>query len=298
VIETEGLSKAFGNVQAVTDLTLRVPYGGVFGFLGPNGSGKTTTIGMLLGLIQPTSGRFRIFGNAGAGTQTLERIGAIVETPAFYPYLSGRANLRYFQGICGRGKPGEVDELLEQVGLSERANRKYTTYSQGMKQRLGIAYALLGDPEFIMLDEPTNGLDPAGMAEVREFIAGLGKSGRTIILSSHLLHEVEQVCDSVAILSRGRLIAQGKVKDLVNQRGGGVRLKATDNERAAKVLAGLGWLKNVRAENGYVVAGASPERSWEVTKALAEQGVYVTEMAPVTVSLEEYFLQVTEEKPA
>ncbi|MBI4339787.1 MAG: ATP-binding cassette domain-containing protein, partial [Chloroflexi bacterium] len=205
VIEARGLTKRFGRVLAVDDLSLQVPAGGVFGLLGPNGSGKTTTVGMVLGVVRPTAGEVRLFGGDGktGRLEALRRIGAILEAPAFYPYLSGRANLTYFQGISGKGSPEEVDRLLELVGLTQRAQSKYNTYSLGMKQRLGIAYALLGDPELMLLDEPTNGLDPAGMAEVRELIRSLGRGKRTVVLASHLLHEVEQVCDTVAILSRG-----------------------------------------------------------------------------------------------
>ena len=221
VIQTDGLTKRYGSLVAVDNLTLRVPRGEVFGLLGPNGSGKTTTIGMLLGLVRPSSGTKRLFGleSDGVTPETLRRVGAIVETPTFYPYLSGRANLKYFQGISRHGSRDEVDRLLELVGLTGRAGSKFRTYSLGMKQRLGLAYALLGDPELLFLDEPTNGMDPAGMAEVRGLISRLGAEGPTILLSSHLLNEVEQVCDSVAILSNGRLIQQGSVQELLEQRG-------------------------------------------------------------------------------
>ena len=159
----------------------------------------------------------------------MSRVGAIVETPSFYPYLSGRDNLAYFQGIAGRGDRRELDDLLEKVGLADRGDSRFRTYSLGMKQRLGLAYAILGDPELLFLDEPTNGMDPAGMAEVRDLIRSLGTGGRTVLLSSHLLHEVEQVCDSVGILSKGKLIVQGKVEDLVHSREGErVRLRTTD----------------------------------------------------------------------
>ncbi len=292
VIETHSLTKRYGPVLAVSELSLQVPRGGVFGLLGPNGSGKTTTMGMLLGLVQPTGGTLRLFGHEGTNPDALRRIGAVVETPSFYPYLSGQANLRYFQGISRGGSPKDVDRLLGLVGLSERASSKFVTYSQGMKQRLGIAYALLGDPELVFLDEPTNGLDPAGMAEVRDLIRQLAATGHTVLLSSHLLHEVEQVCDRVAILARGHLIAQGKVQDLL-RRQGVVRLKTTNDEGATSVLSTLAWVDKVRAEGGYLVATAPPERAWELTKALAQQDVYVKEMVPVQVSLEEYFMEVT-----
>src|SRR5437762_12216799 len=212
VIETNDLTKQSGTVRAVDHLSFRVERGGVFGLLGPNGSGKTTTIGMLLGLVAPTSGSIRLFGHEpGVHTADLHRVGAIVETPSFYPYLSARNNLRYFQGISGRRGPDDVDRLLDLVELSGSADRKFSTYSLGMKQRLGVAYALLGNPDLVFLDEPTNGLDPAGVAEVRDLLKTLGEGGRTVILSSQLLAEVEQVCERVAIISHGRLLAQGVV---------------------------------------------------------------------------------------
>ena len=211
VIHTNGLTKRFGENTAVDGLSMEVQRGRVYGLLGPNGSGKTTTIGMLLGLLKPTAGNFSLFGLDGHHDATLRRVGAIIETPSFYPYLSGRQNLAYFQMASGGGPRSEPDELLERVGLSGRGDDKYRNYSLGMKQRLGIAYALLGDPDLVFLDEPTNGLDPAGVIEMRDLIRSLGDGNRTVLLSSHLLHEVEQTCDSVTIISRGRLIAQGQV---------------------------------------------------------------------------------------
>ena len=297
VIETQSLTKQYGSIQAVDDLSLQVPGGGVFGLLGPNGSGKTTTMGMLLGLIRPTSGTIHLFGDVAEGVHpdALRRIGAIVEEPSFYPYLSGRNNLRYFQGIGGNGSSDEVDRLLELVGLSERASSKFHTYSMGMKQRLGIAYALLGNPEVLFLDEPTNGLDPAGMAEVRSLIREVASSGRTVLLSSHLLHEVEQVCDSVAILSRGRLIAQGRVQELLKGQGA-VRLATTDDAQAVGVLSALDWVVEAKIDEGTLMVTGPPERSSELTAALAQAGIYVGEMATVQISLEEYFLEVTGDK--
>ncbi len=191
VIQTDGLTKRYGHVLAVDGLSLNIPRGRIFGLLGPNGSGKTTLMSMLLGLVRPTAGSFTLFGappERGGLERQLHRIGALIETPTFYPYLSGRNNLAYFQGISGRGNAEELDFLLEQVGLGGRGGDKFQTYSLGMKQRLGLAYTLLGDPELLVLDEPTNGMDPAGMAEVRELIRGLPGENRTVILSSHLLN--------------------------------------------------------------------------------------------------------------
>ncbi|TME32054.1 MAG: ABC transporter ATP-binding protein [Chloroflexi bacterium] len=297
VIETTDLTKRYGDVVAVDHLTLRVPRGGVFGFLGPNGSGKTTTMGMLLGLVHPTSGEARIFGDPARHPATLRRVGAMVETPTFYPYLSGRANLRYFQAIGGRGAPADVDRLLDLVDLGKRAASKYATYSLGMKQRLGIACALLGDPELVFLDEPTNGLDPAGVVEVRELVRDLGKGGRTVVLSSHLLSETELVCDNVAVLSRGKLIAQGSIQELLRQHDG-LRLRTTDDAKARATLAEIRWVQHVEPQDGGLMVTAPPDRSWEISRALALREVYVNELMPVHRSLEEFFMEITGTDPA
>ena len=294
VIQTEALTKRYGDILAVDALSMEVRRGHVYGLLGPNGSGKTTTMGILLGLIAPTSGTFRLFGGMDDHRKALHRIGAIVETPAFYPYLSGRRNLAYFQGISGRGSPGEIDDLLDRVGLLARADSRFQTYSLGMKQRLGLAYAMLGDPELLFLDEPTNGMDPEGMIEVRDLIRSIGTEGRTVLLSSHLLHEVEQVCDSVTIISRGRLIAQGEVAELLRSRGSEqVRLRTTDNAKAAEILSALEWVGAVATKGDFLHASAPHERSADLTAALSRSEVYVAEMGPVGTSLEEFFLEVT-----
>ena len=295
VIQTSGLTKRFGKNVAVDNLSMEVRRGRVYGLLGPNGSGKTTTMGMLLGLLRPTAGNFSLFGSRTGHEESLRRIGAVIETPAFYPYLSGRGNLAYFQLISGRGAPSELDELLASVGLGGRGDDRFRTYSLGMKQRLGIAYALLGDPDLVFLDEPTNGLDPEGMIEVRELIRSLGDGNRTVLLSSHLLHEVEQVCNSVTILGKGRLIAQGEVAELVRSRGREqVRLRTTDDGKAHAILEALEWVEDVVvAAGGALLVAAPVARSGELTAALSRAEVYVTEMAPVQTTLEEYFLEVT-----
>ena len=297
VIRTEGLAKRYGEILAVDGLSMEVPRGRIFGLLGPNGSGKTTTMGMLLGLVKPTAGSFTLFGSDSPIVESLRRLGAIVETPAFYPYLSGRDNLAYFQGIAGKSNAAELDDLLEKVGLSDRADSRFRTYSLGMKQRLGLAYALLGDPELLFLDEPTNGMDPAGMAEVRDLIRRLGTGGRTVLLSSHLLHEVEQVCDSVAILSKGKLIAQGDVDDLVRPGDEDrVRLRTTDDSKAIRILTALNWVTSVSAAGETLLVSAASERSPEISIALGRAEVYVTELAAEETSLEQYFLDVTREE--
>ena len=296
VIETHHLTKRYGEILAVDDLSLKVPNGGVFGLLGPNGSGKTTTIGMLLSLVWPTSGPINLFGDASPGVhrQVLRRIGATVETPSFYPYLSGRANLRFFRAIGSRAAADEIDRLLKLVELAGAADRPFRTYSLGMKQRLGVAYALLGDPELVFLDEPTNGLDPAGVAEVRELVRRLGSGGRTVILSSHLLSEVQQVADHVAILSKGRLIVQGNVDELLRAQEA-VRLRTTNDTLAREILSTLPAVEKITAENGALLVVTPPEQAWELTRALAGHDVFVAEMGPVQASLERYFLEVTGE---
>ena len=293
-IRTESLTKHYGRIVAVDGLSLTVPRGQIFGLLGPNGSGKTTTMGMLLGLVKPTSGRYRLLDAGISHREALRRTGAIVETPCFYPYLSGRDNLAYFQGISGMSDRGALNELLERVGLAERADDRVRTYSQGMKQRLGLAYALLGDPEILFLDEPTNGMDPDGMAEIRDLIRSLGTGGRTVLLSSHLLHEVEQVCDSVAILSRGRLVVQGGIHDLVHSLAGDrLRVRTTDNEKAIGILSVLDWVGEIIVEDGTILVVVPSERSSELTEALGRSDVYVAEMSSDRMSLEQYYFKVT-----
>ena len=296
VVETIDLTKRFGDVVAVDSLSLRIPRGGVFGFLGPNGSGKTTTMGMLLGLVHPTSGEARIFGDPARHPATLRRVGAMVETPTFYPYLTGRANLTYFQAIRRRGSPADIDRLVRLVDLGKRADSKFSTYSLGMKQRLGIACTLLGDPELVFLDEPTNGLDPAGVVEVRELIRELGKGGRTVVLSSHLLAETELVCDDVAVLSRGKLIAQGGIHELLREHDS-LRIGTTDDARATAMLRKLDWVEEVRSDDGHLVVDAPMDRAWEITRALSQGEVYVRELVPVHRSLEEFFMEITDTDP-
>ncbi len=292
VIQTDALTKRYGHILAVDQLTLEVPRGRIFGLLGPNGSGKTTTIGMLLGLVRPTSGSFSLLGSRMSHAEALHRVGAIVEQPYFYPYLSGRRNLAYFQGVSGRGSPKELDDLLEQVGLADRAGDRFQTYSLGMKQRLGLAYTLLGNPELLILDEPTNGMDPAGMAEVRDLIRSLGSADRTVLLSSHLLNEVEQICDSVAILSKGKVIAQGAVGDLLHQQEQ-IRLRTSNDAEAVEILSALEWVDDVRIEGEALIVTAPHDRTSELTAALGKSGVYVAEITPLQLSLEQYFLEVT-----
>lgn len=294
VIETKSLTKRYGNILAVDGLSLEVPRGCVFGLLGPNGSGKTTTMGMLLGLVRPSAGRFSLFGGSATHREALTRTGAIVEFPSFYPHLSGRDNLACIQEISGKSDAAELDELLDKVGLSEHGKDRFHTYSLGMKQRLGLAHVLLGDPDLLILDEPTNGMDPDGMAEVRDLIRSLGDGERTVLLSSHLLHEVEQVCDSVAILSQGRLVAQGRVDDLIRSLAGEkIRLRTTDNAKAIELISKLDWVADVTSKGDSILVSAPTERSPELSEVLSRATVYVAEMTSGQMSLEEYYFKIT-----
>ena len=301
VIQTHGLTKRYRNVVAVDNLSMEIRRGRVYGLLGPNGSGKTTTMGLLLGLLRPTSGTLSLFGSIAGHEKSLRRVGAIIESPSFYPYLSGIKNLKYFQMISGRGSDKELESLIARVGLSGRGEDLFRTYSSGMKQRLGIAYSLLGDPDLVFLDEPTNGLDPDGMIEVRDLIKSLGNGNRTVLLSSHLLHEVEQICDSVIIISKGKLIAQGKVSKLVATVGSEqIRTKTTDDSKARQILTNLDWVEDVSTHEKSLVVTAPIARSPEISAALADADVYIAEMVPIRTTLEDYFLEVTadgDEKP-
>ena len=302
VIEVAGLRKEYRRLRgsprmAVDGLDFAVPEGGVFGFLGPNGAGKTTTIRCLLGLVGPTAGSCRLLG-ADVGDElhrVIGRIGSIVETPALFPTMSGRRNLELLGRLDGIG-PRRVTAILERVGLGERADDLVKRYSLGMRQRLGLAAALLKDPEVLLLDEPANGLDPAGIKEVRDLLRGLGGEGRTVFVSSHLLSEVRQTCDRVAILARGRCVAAGPVTQVLSStRGAGLLLRLDDLERGLTVLAAAGIQA---ASDGEVLRVAlAPGEAATVTKALASQSLYLTELRPDEADLETVFLELTGDHP-
>ncbi|MEX1254442.1 MAG: ATP-binding cassette domain-containing protein [Dehalococcoidia bacterium] len=282
--------------MAVKSLDLEIHPGQVFGLLGPNGSGKTTTISMVLDLVRPTAGSVQLFGLPLAQHRwaCLRRIGAIIESPAFYPYLSGRDNLRLMARAVGDVPESAVDDAIDRVGLTERAKSAYKTYSLGMKQRLGIAFTLVRQPDFVILDEPTNGLDPAGTREVRELIIALAREGRTVLLASHLLHEVQQVCSHVAILKRGELLAQGAVEEML--RGdGSLLLRADDLAALQRALEQVEWLGAVEQSNGYLRVRAPVDSAARVNALLAERGIFLSELRPEESTLEEYFLDLTEE---
>ena len=293
LVETSGLTKRYGSkITAVDSLDLTVERGEVYGFLGPNGAGKTTTLRMLLGLIKPSSGKARVLDESPGSPASLSRVGALVESPAFYPYLSGWDNLRVMARYSSVSKP-RVAEVLEQVELSDRAKDKYKKYSLGMKQRLGVAAALLKDPELLILDEPTNGLDPQGMADMRKLIRDLGTGEHTVLLSSHLLGEVEQICDRVGVIQKGALVAEGTVSEL---RGtAGLLVKAEPLEEAAQIAEKLAGVEEVQPSDGGLRLTIDPERAAEINAKLVEAGLRVSELRPAEQSLEEVFFQLTGE---
>ncbi len=294
-IETTGLSKHFGQHRAVDTLDLAIHQGSVFGFLGPNGAGKTTTIRMLLGLIRPTSGGGRIMGYdiMNERATILPQIGAIVESPAFYPYLSGRDNLRALGRTVGNEDMHRIAGVLDQVGLADRARDKVRTYSLGMKQRLAIAAALLNNPQIIFLDEPTNGLDPAGTVEIRELIRQLGASGHTIFISSHLLHEVEQICTEVAIINHGKMVTQGRVTSLLKQ-DATLLIEAEPFSIVQDVSTHFGVSPRVVGPRAVTLA-LPPNVTPELMTALVNAGARVYQITPQHSSLEQLFLDLTDE---
>ena len=297
VVRTEHLTKHYGKLVAVDDLNLEVHRGEVFGFLGPNGAGKSTTMSMILGLIAPTSGNIEIFGLSVKSNlaDILGKVGAVMESPGFYPYLSGWDNLRVFARISCNVTDNRMKEVLELVDLADRAQDKFSGYSQGMKQRLAIACALLHDPEFIIFDEPTSGLDPAGMKEVRELIIKLGQEGKTIFLNSHLLHEVELVCNHVAIIKKGKVIAAGAPDDLIKH-GDTLQIRVTDTDKAVALLNEEDWVSSIAREDDLLILKAPTKRAADISALLAKNGVFVSEIKARDDSLESIFLELTEEE--
>ncbi len=293
VVQTRGLTKHYGQIVAVDGLDLNVYRGEVYGFLGPNGAGKTTTLRMLLGLIKPTSGTATVVGSAPGTPASLIRTGAIVETPAFYPYMTGYDNLRLLAIFCG--VPIErVAATLDEVELTPRAKHKFSTYSMGMKQRLGIAAALLKEPELLILDEPTNGLDPQGMADVRNLIISLGKGHRTVLISSHLLSEVEQMCTRIGVIRKGKLVAEGTIEEL---RGAtALTVRATPAEGARRVLEAEIGADNVKVvDEGTFSLRVDLKRAAAINRRLIESGIEVNDLHANERSLEDIFIELTGE---
>ena len=299
IVSTQRLTKTFGPRTAVDAVDLSVRRGEVYGFLGPNGAGKTTTLRMLLGLVRPTSGRATVHGLPPGDPTAVARTGSLVEGPGFYPYLSGRENLRVLARYRGLGDR-EVDRVLERVDLTERGGDRFKAYSLGMKQRLGVAAALLGEPDLLVLDEPTNGLDPAGMADMRALLVDVAAGGQTVLLSSHLLAEVQEICDRVGIIAAGRLLVESTVADL---RGAtGIRLVAEPIDRALAVAMSVAGDDAVEVDGPVLRVSGSAAQAPELARALVGAGIDITELTPVERSLEDVFFDltstVTEEVPA
>lgn len=298
-VATRGLMKRYGSQPALQGLDLTVPRGSVYGFLGPNGSGKTTTLRLLVGLMRPDAGEMVLFGKPyrGHDRKRLFRVGSLIEQPAFYPYLSGRDNLRTLAATGLATSNARVDEVLDFVGLSGRAKDKVKTYSLGMRQRLGIAAALLSDPELLMLDEPANGLDPAGIVAMRELLRYLTSTGKTVLVSSHILPEVQQLADVVGIIDRGRLVREGPLGQLLAE-GSHIRVRVHPNE----VAHALGLLSMLTPDlvppppdgpaAGWITLRLPTERSGEVNRLLATNGIYATELEAGN-DLESVFLSLT-----
>lgn len=290
VLEISGLTKHYGRVTALSDLSLHIQKGQVFGLLGPNGSGKTTTLGAVLGAINPTSGTYSWFGE-GDGHQLRRRIGAILEAPSFYHYMSAMQNLRVVAAIKNAA-PARIEPVLDRVGLLDRRHDAFKTYSLGMKQRLAIASALLSNPEAMVLDEPTNGLDPQGIAEIRELIIELAAEGRTIILASHLLDEVQRVCTDFAVLRTGTKVYQGSVAELLHAQAR-VEVDAADRAALKTALGGLNFVESLKEQPSHLTAIlAEGKSSVDLNRALIDRGIALSHLNQRHESLEQRFLEI------
>jgi ABC-2 type transport system ATP-binding protein len=294
-VETQGLVKTYGDIVAVDHVDLTVEPGDVYGYLGPNGAGKTTSLRILLGLIRPTAGWARLFGHdpVTEGAKALDGVAGFVEGPRFYPYLSGRRNLELLSDFDEPVSRARIDEVLEHVELRDRAKDKVGGYSHGMRQRLGIAGALLRQPRLLLLDEPTTGLDPAGMRDMRNLVRRLAGEGITIMLSSHLLYEVEELCNRVAIIRTGRIVYQGPLNDLLASTTNRYRLRATEPERARLFCLSQPGIANVTLDDGELGFSADEEAVATLSIALGQARIGFTTLVPETQSLEELFLGLT-----
>ncbi len=298
-VETHGLTKRFGQNVAVNGVELLVPRGCAFGYLGPNGAGKTTLIRVLLGLTHADAGTMSLLGHQVPRHRdlALARVGAIVDEPRFHAHLTGRENLEVLASARERAARGRIGPSLERVGLSHRADDKVAKYSMGMRQRLGVAACLIGDPQLLILDEPMNGLDPAGMQDMREMIQSLVAEGRTVVLSSHLLDEVERTCDAVAIVDRGSVIRQGPISELLAGASLTLRIECSEPDRARALLEGTTFEAQIEvASDGLGItlpAGTSREVIAEVARLLVEGAISLYRLEEIQASLESWFLQVT-----
>ncbi|NOX85111.1 MAG: ATP-binding cassette domain-containing protein [Chlorobi bacterium] len=288
VLEIKNISKSYGRIRALDNFSLIVHSGEICGILGPNGSGKTTTLGLILDVLKPDSGGYLWFGEKPTHL-TRRRVGALLEQPMFYPYLSAMNNLRIIADIKGVSYNG-IDGVLETVGLTSRKTSKYRTYSMGMRQRLAIAAALLGEPEVLILDEPTNGLDPKGIADIRDLIIDIGKQGVTVLLASHLLDEVQKICSHVVILQKGKKLNEGNVKEVLSA-SAAYELAAADMPELRKILENLGYFSEIKEENGKWLCTLSQEIDpGRLNRLIADQGIYLTHLSRRKKSLEKYFL--------
>jgi ABC-2 type transport system ATP-binding protein len=294
-VEVRGLVKRYGEIVAVDDVDLTVERGDVYGYLGPNGAGKTTSLRMMLGLIKPTAGSVRLFGrDPQAGIAALEGVAGFVEAPRFYPYLTGRRNLELLAALDGGDATERIPGALATVELSERAKDKVGGYSHGMRQRLGIAASLLRNPKLLLLDEPATGLDPAGMRDMRKLIHRLSGEGMTVLLSSHLLAEVEELCNRVAIVRTGRIVYEGHIADLKRTAASAYRLRTTDDARALEVCRAQPGIADPHREGGEIHFTADEAAVPELSVALVEAGATIRVLAPQTVTLEDLFFSLTE----
>jgi ABC-2 type transport system ATP-binding protein len=299
-IEVRSLVKRYGDITAVDHVDLTVNDGDVFGYLGPNGAGKTTSLRMMLGLIRPTAGSVRLFGrDPQLGVAALEGVAGFVEAPSFYPYLSGRLNLELLAALDGGGAEDRIDEVLEVVQLRDRAGDKVRGYSHGMRQRLGIASALLREPRLLLLDEPATGLDPGGMRDMRNLIRDLSGHGITVLLSSHLMNEVEELCNRVAIIRDGSVAYEGELAELRARAGVSYRLRTTDDDRARGVAAAQTGIEDVDDANGDGVSFTARDEQAvaALSLALAESSALILELTPQQATLEDLFFQLTEGTP-
>lgn len=299
VLEVKNLSKNYKNIKAVSELSLIVQKEMIYGILGPNGSGKTTTLGMLLGVINANSGSFSWFEN-GTKDENRKRIGALLETPNFYPYLSAEQNLEITAKIKRiENAHTEIERVLEMVDLYDRKSSKFNTFSLGMKQRLAIASALIGSPEVLVLDEPTNGLDPQGIAEIRDLIIEIGKKGKTIIIASHILDEIEKICTHCAILKNGKLLRTGTINEIIgNQENTLIKIRATDDNELEKIIEADSEISiyNKDAEQDYLIISVSKNKTpEEVNRYFFDKGVVLSELVVYNESLENQFLNIIKE---
>lgn len=295
-LQVRGLEKRYGHLVAVAGVDLTIESGDVYGYLGPNGAGKTTSLRMMLGLIRPTAGAVSVFGrDPWESVRALDGVAGFVEAPTFYPYLNGRRNLELLAAFDGGGSDEQIERALETVELADRARDKVKGYSHGMRQRLGIAAALLRQPKLLLLDEPTTGLDPGGMRDMRVLVRRLADEGITIMLSSHLLAEVEEVCNRVGIVQSGKLVYEGEISALKRSAGASYTVQTTDDDRAVQICQAQRGIADVRRQDGRIWFSVEEEQAVAtLSQALVERGALIRSLQPQTARLEDLFFSLTE----